>query len=405
MANVRGQETVKRRSRSTSRSTSHETSTERTETRTREVVDTTPQIKKEDLPQLKDPSLWSRMGGPFRAGVIGALAAGGITWAAQGVATAVAASAAPLATAKIVTSVALTLGLGGAGMLAVGAAALVATGAAITRAVNKNYKNTLNQKALAKKLVRELKRKRNRSLSDKQQEMLKKALENPKLAKYFKKLAKRNPEIAKQLKFASENGFTNMVFEPTRGNFITRFFSRITTRTSTKSNTTEQTHEEEEEHTRTIGGNDHIYRTISSKTLFDANLSAREWIALQQIYNRQMKATTAQIAALRRKEPVDEAKIEELQTLHERLAKMERRAHDNARTRAAAESADTRNSISKEEREMLAEYARVGRKSTLAANAIKDGDEQLAERGLTKYIDWAEQQPKKETKKKPSGSR
>ena len=356
-------------------------------------------------------SLWSRMGGFFRTGArigIGAVVGAGVAHAA---ATAIAASSLPLATAQVASFIAATITAGGVGAAVLGIGAVTAGVAAIVRAANPNYRALLNQKALVRKLAKNLKRGKNHTLTPEQQKTLAQALQNPKLSKFLNRQARKfdrsNPEkLIGHLKYAAEHGRTNVAPQPARGLF--GLFQRIFRRRTTQEIVEEETRTDEEETRTDVETNDQIYTRIMSKSIFGANLSAREWLALQQIYNAEMKALRADIRKLSAKDPltVDEKKeLAEKVAMEKKITNLEERAFRAAKKAAQAEAADNNNSLSPEERAIFQDFAQKGRRSTEAKKVITDDDRKRAVQGVATYTRLTEETEKTQKPKAKSGGR
>lgn len=356
-------------------------------------------------------SLWSRMGGFFRNGTrigLGAIVGAGV---AHGAATMVAASSLPLATAQAFSFVAATITAGGVGAAVLGVGAVTAGVAAIVRAVNPNYRALLNQKALVRKLAKDLKRGKNHTLTPEQQKTLAQALENKKLARFLKRQARKfdrnNPQkLMDHLKYAAEHGKTNVAPQPARG--LAGLFQRIFRRRTTQEIVEEETRTDEEETRTDVETNDQIYNRIMSKSIFGANLSAREWLALQQIYNAEMKALRADIRKLSAKDPLtaDEKKeLAEKVAMEKKITNLEERSFRAAKKAAQAEAADNNNSLSAEERAIFQDFAQKGRRSTEAKKVVTDDDRKRAVQGVATYTRLTEETEKTQKPKAKSGGR
>ena len=364
-----------------------------------------------EVPQQQTPevnytplrvSLWSRMGGFFRSGArigLGAIVGAGV---AHGAATLVAGSSLPLATAQAFSFVAATITAGGVGMAVLGIGAATAGVAAIVRAVNPRYRELLNQKALVRKLAKDLKRGKNHTLTPEQQKTLTEALKNEKLAKFLnrqaRKFDKNNPQkLIEHLKYAAEHGKTNVPEQQRTG--LIGLFQRIFRRRTTTQEIVEEevvTQEETPEQT---------YRRIMSKSIFGANLSAREWLALQQIYNAEMKALRADIrklSAIENPTPAQQKELAEKVAMEKKITNLEERAFRAAKKAAQAEAADNNNSLSPEERAIFQDFAAKGRRSTEAKKVVTEDDRKRAVEGVAAYTRLTEQEPKK-TKPKSGG--
>ena len=361
-------------------------------------------------PTLKNPSLWSRMGGFFRSGTrigLGAIVGAGV---AHGLATIVAGSAWPLATAQAFSFVAATITAGGVGLAVLGIGAATAGVAAIVRAVNPKYKELLNQKALVRKLAKELKRGKNHTLTPEQQQTLAKALDNPKLKKFINRLGKKynknnKDELRERLEFAAKNGRTN-VTQQERTGFIGFFRNIFRRRTRIEEEEHEETIENEEEITTQEETPEQTYKRIMSKSIFGANLSAREWLALQQIYNAEMKALRADIrklSAIENPTPAQQKELAEKVAMEKKITNLEERAFRAAKKAAQAEAADNNNSLSAEERAIFQDFATKGRRSTEAKKVVTEDDRKRAVQGVATYTRLTEEEPKKSKPK--SGGR
>lgn len=368
-----------------------------------------PQPKPEVIyPTLKNPSLWSRMGGFFRSGArigLGAVVGAGV---AHGAATLVAGSSLPLATAQAFSFVAATITAGGVGMAVLGVGAVTAGVAAIVRAANPKYRELLNQKALVRKLAKELKRGKNHTLTPEQQQTLAKALDNPKLKKFINKLGKKynreNPnELRERLEFAAKNGKTNVTQQERTG--ILGFFRNIFRRRVIEEEETLEEERTDEEVITEEEDREQTYRRIMSKSIFGANLSAREWLALQQIYNAEMKALRADIrklSAIENPTPAQQKELAEKVAMEKKITNLEERAFRAAKKAAQAEAADNNNSLSPEERAIFQDFAAKGRRSTEAKKVVTEDDRKRAVEGVAAYTRLTEQEPKK-TKPKSGG--
>lgn len=376
--------------------------TEEIETETRGSVEGQVQIDPNTLGTLK-VSLWSKMGGFFRNGVrigVGAVAGAGVAHLAASI---IASSSLPLAVAQVASFAAATITAGGVGLAVLGIGAITAGTAAIVRAVNKNYRDRLHQKALIKKLAKEFKRGKNHKLDQEQIKLLSQAMDNKKMRKLIDKIDKRNPGFKDKLDEAIKNGYTNFAPQPARGLFsvITRIFRR--------------TRNEKEEYDRVVElppreptpeERERTYNVIRSKTIFGANLSAREWLALQQIYNAEMKALRADIRKLSKIEnptPAQQKELAEKMAMEKKITNLEERAFRAAKKAAQAEAADNNNSLSAEERAIFQDFAEKGRRSTEAKKVVTEDDRKRAVEGVATYTRLSEQEPKKSKPK--SGAR
>ncbi len=370
-----------------------------------------------EVPQQQTPevnytplrvSLWSRMGGFFRSGArigLGAIVGAGV---AHGAATLVAGSSLPLATAQAFSFVAATITAGGVGMAVLGIGAATAGVAAIVRAVNPRYRELLNQKALVRKLAKDLKRGKNHTLTPEQQKTLTEALKNEKLAKFLnrqaRKFDKNNPQkLIEHLKYAAEHGKTNVPEQQRTG--LIGLFQRIFRRRTTTQEIVEEEERTDEEVITQEETPEQTYRRIMSKSIFGANLSAREWLALQQIYNAEMKALRADIrklSAIENPTPAQQKELAEKVALEKKITNLEERAFRAAKKAAQAEAADNNNSLSPEERAIFQDFAAKGRRSTEAKKVVTEDDRKRAIEGVAAYTRLTEQEPKK-TKPKSGG--
>ena len=145
-----------------------------------------------------------------------------------------------------------------------------------------------------------------------------------------------------------------------------------------------------------------------SKSIFGANLSAREWLALQQIYNAEMKALRADIRKLSAKDPLtaDEKKeLAEKVSMEKKITNLEERSFRAARKAAQAEAADNNNSLSPEERAIFQDFAQKGRRSTEAKKVVTDDDRKRAVQGVATYTRLTEETEKTQKPKAKSGGR
>lgn len=336
-------------------------------------------------PQLKT-SLWSRMGGIFRTGAIGGAVTAGLFGLTTGAAAIASAAPVSLATAQAVSFVAATIATGGIGFVLAGLAAATMGAAAIVRAANPKYREKLNQKALIKRLTKALQKGQKLSLSKDQKDMLNNILKDEKMLKYINKLSKRFNkknaplDLLDLLNKVNEFGHTDVLGTPEELPDVDKDKDQDKDKDKDQDKDKDKDQDKDKDKDRQPTNED-IYARILSKNIFTAGLSAREWLALQQIYAAEKKSVKAKVDELEGKENLsteEQKALAEAQDSLKKLTILERRAYNAARARAGAEAADPNNNISEEQRKSLQDFANKGRRSTEAAKVVTKEDYKTA---------------------------
>ena len=326
---------------------------------------------------------WDTLGDLFRGSVIATGAVAGAVAVFYAVTAAFAyfgiASAATVQTMALISSSILLGGGWVLGLIAFAGPALVSLIVhLVSKLRNGKIYNNRKQKALLKKLSKELKKNKQPNLTQDQILTLQDALNNPDMTKLVDEIGRE--KLNNIIKPAVVTGNDPVVVEETNNNEDvleeTNNNDDVIEETNNDQVVVEDTNNNQPVVTQPTTSNEDLYKNIQRKSVFTMELSVREKVALYQIYSEEKKTWTEVVEKLKGIENPTEQQVNELKVAQETLAKftvLEKKMYKLAKDGVSEELQDPNNIIDENTRKIYVDFQKKGRKSKATEKIVVRG--------------------------------